>query len=78
MKRFLAFLGVFLIVVVGGYLQPVFFPAEKMQQEADHGRQVASHTALPYEEIPTSGYATYIGKKQLISLLSLVNRLKKK
>ncbi|MBO0421478.1 CAP-associated domain-containing protein [Enterococcus plantarum] len=63
MKRFLAFLGVFLIVIVGGYLQPVFFPAEKMLQEADHGRQVASHTALPYEEIPTSGYATYIGKK---------------
>ncbi|MBO0473314.1 hypothetical protein IGL98_002064 [Enterococcus sp. DIV0840] len=63
MKRFLAFLGVFFIVLIGGYLQPVFFPAEKMQQEADRGRQVVSHTALPYEEISTSGYATYIGKK---------------
>ncbi|EOI01945.1 hypothetical protein UAY_01354 [Enterococcus moraviensis ATCC BAA-383] len=63
MKRFLAFLGVFFVVLIGGYLQPVFFPAEKMQQEADNGRQKVSHTALPYEEIATSGYAAYIGKQ---------------
>lgn len=63
MKRFLAFLGVFLVVLIGGYLQPVFFPAEKIQQEADGGKLNVSHTALPYEEIATSGYATYIGKK---------------
>lgn len=63
MKRVLAFLGVFLVVLLGGYLQPVFFPAEKTQQEADSGRQVGSHTALPYEEISTSGYAEYIDKK---------------
>ncbi|WP_086312877.1 hypothetical protein A5821_000438 [Enterococcus sp. 7F3_DIV0205] len=63
MKRFLVFLGVFFVVLIGGYLQPVFFPADNMQQEADHGRQVVSHTALPYEEISTSGYAAYIGKE---------------
>lgn len=63
MKRFLAFLGVFFIVLIVGYLQPVFFPAEKMQEKAERGRQVVSHTALPYEEISTSGYAKYIGKK---------------
>ncbi|MGM0216955.1 CAP-associated domain-containing protein [Enterococcus sp. AZ126] len=63
MKRFLAFVGVFLVVLIGGYLQPVFFPAEKMQQKAESGRQDISHTALPYEEISTSGYAAYIGEK---------------
>ncbi|WP_430603860.1 hypothetical protein IGJ02_001434 [Enterococcus sp. DIV0724b] len=63
MKRFLAFLGVFFVVLIGGYLQPVFFPADKMQQEADKGRPIVSHTALPYEEILTSGYAAYIGGK---------------
>lgn len=63
MKRFLAFLGVFFVVLIIGYLQPVFFPAEKVQQEADHGSAMISHTALPYEEISTSGYAVYIGKK---------------
>ncbi|ALS00856.1 hypothetical protein ATZ33_05575 [Enterococcus silesiacus] len=63
MKRFLAFLGVFLVVLIGGYLQPVFFPTDKMPQEADSGKRVVSHTALPYEEITTSGYAAYIGEK---------------
>ncbi|EOL43295.1 CAP-associated domain-containing protein [Enterococcus caccae] len=63
MKRFLAFVGVFFIVLIAGYLQPVFFPAEKVQQEADRGSATVSHTALPYEEISTSGYAAYIGKK---------------
>ncbi|MBO0439763.1 CAP-associated domain-containing protein [Candidatus Enterococcus ikei] len=63
MRKFLAFLGVFFVVLIVGYLQPVFFPAEKMQQEAISGGQSVSHTALPYEEIPTSGYAAYIGKK---------------
>ncbi|MGX7262819.1 CAP-associated domain-containing protein [Enterococcus crotali] len=63
MKRFLAFLGVFFVVLIGGYLQPVFFPTDRMPQEADSGKQLVSHTALPYEEIKTSGYATYIGEK---------------
>ncbi|MBO0447873.1 hypothetical protein JZO78_16275 [Enterococcus ureilyticus] len=63
MKRVLAFLGVFLVVLLVGYLQPVFFPAEKTRQEVEGGRHAVSHTALPYEEIPTSGYAEYIGKK---------------
>lgn len=63
MRRFLAFLGVFFVVLIGGYLQPVFFPSEKMQQEADSGGHNVSHTALPYEEISATGYAAYIGKK---------------
>lgn len=63
MKRFLAFLGVFFVVLIGGYLQPVFFPTARMPQKTDSGRQVVSHTALPYEEIKTSGYAAYIGEQ---------------
>jgi hypothetical protein len=63
MRRFLAFLGIFLVVLTIGYLEPVFFPAEKPQHVAeDSGRQNVSHTALPYEEIKTSGYAEYVGK----------------
>ncbi|MGX7245232.1 CAP-associated domain-containing protein [Enterococcus quebecensis] len=65
MRRFLAFLGIFFVVLTIGYLQPVFFPVEKKQQEADTGGLQASLTALPYEEIPTSGYATYIGEKTI-------------
>lgn len=63
MRRFLAFISVFFVVLVIGYLQPVFFPAEKPKQVVDTGRQDVSHTALPYEEIETAGYAAYIGKK---------------
>lgn len=63
MKRFLAFMGVLFVVLVIGYLQPVFFPAEKPKQVADSGMRDVSHTALPYEEIATSGFAEYIGKK---------------
>ncbi|MGG5340521.1 CAP-associated domain-containing protein [Enterococcus sp. AZ192] len=63
MRRFLAFLGVFLVVLTIGYLEPVFFPAEKPKQVADDfGRQNVSHTALPYEELSASGYAEYVGK----------------
>ncbi|MEI5995473.1 CAP-associated domain-containing protein [Candidatus Enterococcus mansonii] len=64
MKRFLAFLGIFLIVLTIGYLQPVFFPAEKNQLAVEESKSnISSHTALPYEEMKTNGYATYIGKK---------------
>lgn len=63
MRRFLVFLGIFFAVLTIGYLQPVFFPAEKQVHVVESGRHTASHTALPYEEISTSGYASYIGKK---------------
>ncbi|MBP1045905.1 hypothetical protein I6N96_06395 [Enterococcus sp. BWM-S5] len=64
MKRFLAFLAVLISVLVIGYLQPVFFPPEKAEINIDDiGRQNISHTALPHEELPASGYALYIGKK---------------
>lgn len=63
MKRFWAFIAVFLTVLTIGYLEPVFFPADKPKEIVQNGGQVASHTALPYEEIKTSGYAAYIGKK---------------
>lgn len=63
MRRFLAFIGIFFVVLVIGYLQPVFFPADKPKQVADSGMRDDSHTALPYEEIATSGFAEYIGKK---------------
>lgn len=64
MKRFLAFLAVLTSVLVIGYLQPVFFPPEKAEINIDDiRRQDVSHTALPHEELPASGYALYIGKK---------------
>ncbi|MTD38733.1 hypothetical protein GIX45_08835 [Erwinia sp. CPCC 100877] len=62
MKRFLAFLGIFLIVLTIGYLEPVFFPTQKSKQLADEPKPINTHTALPYEEINASGFASYIGK----------------
>ncbi|WP_321387798.1 CAP-associated domain-containing protein [uncultured Enterococcus sp.] len=64
MKRFLAFFAVLISVLVIGYLQPVFFPPEKAKINIeDIQRPDVSHTALPHEELPASGYALYIGKK---------------
>ena len=63
MKKFLAFITVFFTVLVIGYLQPVFFPAEKPKVVNEYEGGNVSHMALPYEEIETTGYATYIGEK---------------
>ena len=62
MKRFWAFTAVFLTVLLIGYLEPVFFPAEKPTETAQSGRLSSAHTAVPHEELPASGYAAYIGK----------------
>lgn len=61
MKRFLAFIAVFFTVLVTGYLQPVFFPAEKEQPKVQSSGRDTAHNALPYEKIKTSGYAIYTG-----------------
>lgn len=63
MKRFLAFIGVFSVVLVLGYLQPVFFPAEKIKPSSTKTERVSTHKALPYEEIKATGYANYVGKE---------------
>lgn len=63
MKKFLAFIAVFFTVIIIGYLQPVFFPAEKPKVVSEYEGRNVSHTALPYEEIETTGYAKYIGEK---------------
>lgn len=63
MKKFLAFIAVFFTVIVIGYLQPVFFPAEKPKVVNEYEGRNVSHTALPYEEIETTGYAKYIGEQ---------------
>lgn len=63
MKKLFAFIAVFLIVIIVGYLQPVFFPAEKAKVVNEYEGRSVSHTALPYEEIETTGYAKYIGEK---------------
>ncbi|MCB5955218.1 CAP-associated domain-containing protein [Enterococcus sp. CWB-B31] len=64
MKRVLAFLAVLSTVLIIGYLEPVFFPPEKVEIDiSNNGGQVVSHTALPHEELEASGYALYIGKK---------------
>lgn len=57
MKRFWAFTAVFLTVLLIGYLEPVFFPAEKPTETAQSGRLSSAHTAVPHEELPASGYA---------------------
>ncbi|MFK4565868.1 CAP-associated domain-containing protein [Enterococcus sp. UD-01] len=61
MKRFLAFLGILSIVLTIGYLEPVFFPAEKSKQAVDEPKPLNTHTALPYEELKATGFASYIG-----------------
>lgn len=63
MKKFLAFIAVFFTVIIIGYLQPVFFPAEKPKVVNEYEGRNVSHTSLPYEEIETTGYAKYIGEK---------------
>lgn len=63
MKRLLAFITVFFTVLVIGYLQPVFFPAEKEQPKIQSSGRDTAHNALPYEKISTSGYAVYVGGK---------------
>lgn len=50
MKRFWAFTAVFLTVLLIGYLEPVFFPAEKPTETAQSGRLSSAHTAVPHEE----------------------------
>lgn len=47
MKRFWAFTAVFLTVLLIGYLEPVFFPAEKPTETAQSGRLSSAHTAVP-------------------------------
>ncbi|MGC6767615.1 CAP-associated domain-containing protein [Enterococcus sp. LJL128] len=63
MRRYLAFFAVLFSVFVIGYLEPVFFPSEKAEVTVNqNGRQNVSHTALPHEELPASGFSLYIGK----------------
>lgn len=62
MKKLLAFISTLLLVLILGYLQPVFFTADSVKEnDVEDGGQEAFHTALPYEKIASSGYATYIG-----------------
>lgn len=63
MKRLLAFISVFSVVLVIGYLQPVFFPTENVKQSSEKTERVSTHKAVPYEEIRATGYANYIGKE---------------
>lgn len=66
----------FLTVLLIGYLEPVFFPAEKPTETAQSGRLSSAHTAVPHEELPASGYAAYIGKmwKPLSASLAILKK----
>lgn len=62
MKKLLALISTLLLVLILGYLQPVFFISDSVKDnDAEDGGQDVFHTALPYEKIASSGYAAYIG-----------------
>lgn len=72
MKRFLAFVFVLITIIILGYLQPIYFPVKKTEiAKVDTEQQSNFQQALPYEKLPTTGYADYIGKNSSF----LINQL---
>lgn len=60
MKRIGGFLLIFLIVLLGFYFQPIFFPGETKKKPEPRQVTPPTHTSLKYESIAVSGYAKYI------------------
>lgn len=62
MKQLRVFFLLLVIVFVLGYLEPVFFPAEKKRESTQSVDVPLTHTSLQYEERAAKGYATFVNQ----------------
>lgn len=62
MKRVIGFLSILFLVLIGYYLQPVFFPPAQKKVSVEPANQVVRHKALKHQTIKAEGYANYISQ----------------
>lgn len=64
MKKVFWFMAIFTIVLIGFYMEPVFFPPSSTPISETPTSQSRTVSALGYEEIPAVGLSTYINRPQ--------------
>lgn len=61
MKRVLGFIGIFIIVLIGYYVQPILFPPAITSTPVESPSRPAKRSSLRHETVATAGCAQYIG-----------------
>ena len=61
MKRVLGFLSIFIVVLIGYYVQPILFPPDTTSSPVEPSARPAKRNSLKHETVATAGCAQYIG-----------------
>ncbi|MBV7390276.1 CAP-associated domain-containing protein [Enterococcus alishanensis] len=61
MKRVIGFVAIFLLVIIGYYVQPILFPRSSVNIPVQPTESSVSHQPLKHTVVESDGFANYIG-----------------